>query len=126
MNDRAMLIRGIQIMQQQAHANAVEHGFYDAVNETTAFLREHKAEHLAAVVRRDFTLAQLAKIDSEAGEAVHVIQHDGAREELAEELADIMIRVADLADYLRIDLGRAVSDKMAKNASRPRLHDKTC
>lgn len=35
------------------------------------------------------------------------------------ELADAVIRIADLAGSLRLDLGGAIAEKMAYNASRP-------
>jgi len=43
-----------------------------------------------------------------------------------EELADIIIRVLDLAGQRNIDLGRAVLVKMAYNSTRPHKHGKTC
>lgn len=39
-----------------------------------------------------------------------------------EELADIVIRVCDLAQELGIDLGEAVVAKMAYNKTRPHKH----
>lgn len=43
-----------------------------------------------------------------------------------EELADLILRIADIAGFMRIDLGRAVLAKMAYNAKRPHKHGKTC
>jgi NTP pyrophosphatase (non-canonical NTP hydrolase) len=38
------------------------------------------------------------------------------------EMADILIRVANMAGEYNIDLSRAVEEKMAYNATRPRMH----
>lgn len=41
---------------------------------------------------------------------------------LEEELADIVIRAFDTAEYLCVDLGRAIAAKHAFNETRPRRH----
>lgn len=46
------------------------------------------------------------------------------KQRMAEEMADIIIRVADLAGGFDIDLEQAVDDKMRYNASRPWKHGK--
>lgn len=57
-------------------------------------------------------------------EATEVLEHfqwrDGSRhpEELAGELADVMLYLLQLASITEIDLGQAVMDKLAKNAGR--------
>lgn len=44
-----------------------------------------------------------------------------------EEMADVVIRVADYCGYRGIDLGRAILSKMNYNATRPHMHGgKTC
>ena len=43
-------------------------------------------------------------------------------EKVSGELADILIRTADFASALGLDLEKAVQDKMIKNLDRPRLH----
>lgn len=40
----------------------------------------------------------------------------------ASEIADVVIRIGDLCGYLGIDLQKAVSEKMAYNATRPYRH----
>ena len=47
-------------------------------------------------------------------------------EGIPSELADVMIRVADLAGAFGIDLESAIRAKMAYNASRPHKHGKVC
>lgn len=111
----------------EAHDNARYHGFYDDIDAAIGYLGCHDQPAMAAIVKRDFVLSQLAKVASEVGEAVQAIQrHDINSLELEEELADIIIRVADLAGYIEMNLGRAVHRKMAVNRSRPRKHGKIC
>lgn len=51
-------------------------------------------------------------------------REDGKPEGIPSELADIMIRVADLAGAYDIDLAKIIDQKMTYNASRPHLHGK--
>lgn len=80
---------------------------------------------------------KLALIHSEISEALEQCrsgnhQHplsqfftvDEKPEGFAVELADAVIRIADLCGYLGIDLSHAVQAKMAYNATRPYRHGK--
>lgn len=44
----------------------------------------------------------------------------------AVELADAVIRIADLCGHLGIDLDAVIEEKMAYNADRPYKHGKRC
>lgn len=63
-------------------------------------------------------LEALALIASEVGEAVNECRGDKPSEHFGEELADIVLRVADLAEWQGIDLQKKILDKMAINAMR--------
>lgn len=117
---------GINHVSDEAHDNAVKHGFYEDYEKLEEFLQSEDKPHLADVAHRDFVLAQLAKIGSEVGECVAVVQKVEDYKGLAEELADIMIRTMDLAAFLGYRLGADVMLKMAKNAQRPYKHGKIC
>jgi NTP pyrophosphatase (non-canonical NTP hydrolase) len=43
-----------------------------------------------------------------------------------EEIADVLIRVADYCGYRNIDLGAVILSKMRYNATRPHMHNKSC
>ena len=116
------VINGVCI---DAHENAVQHGFYDDIREMQEYLQVNDQPEKHAVCADMFTLAQLAKIASEVGEAVGAIQH-GEYLQLHEELADIVIRTFDLADYLGCRLGDCIMLKMKKNKERPYKHGKLC
>ena len=50
--------------------------------------------------------------------------HHKKPEGVAVELADAVIRIADLCGYLGIDLDAVISEKMAYNETRPFKHGK--
>ena len=85
-----------------SHDNAKEKGFWDKPREFGTLM---------------------ALIHSEVTEALEAHRNDD-QENIAEELADIMIRVADVAGGYGIDLEGAIVDKMSRNSRRPKLHGK--
>ena len=94
----------------RAYANAVEKGFYEtppSIAERLCLIHSEVSEALEAW--RDNDLAPRTRID-------------GKPEGLPSELADIVIRVADMATYLGIDLDAVIEAKMAYNATRPYKH----
>lgn len=100
----------LNVIAHYAHYCSKRHGFWLDVNG-------------AAMDPNDVTvrLSKLALICSEVGEAVEAVR-DADNDNLIEELADIVIRVGDLAWACNLDLGGAVFDKMAINADRPYRH----
>lgn len=112
-------------MASEIHDNAVKHGFYEDTDDLKAYLAVNERWDHVKTAKMNFVLAQLAKIMSEGGEAVAAIQH-GEWEELPEELADIVIRTLDLADYLGYPIGDVILKKMEKNRRRPYKHGKEC
>lgn len=65
---------------------------------------------------------KLALIHSEVSEALEANRKGGTLELLGEELADIVIRVMDLAEGASINLGAAIVRKHEKNLNRPFMH----
>lgn len=86
----------------RAHENAKNKGFWDKPREFGTMI---------------------ALIHSELSEALEADRHQD-KENRAEELADVAIRLFDLCGGLGIDLENAVYVKMAVNEGRPRLHGK--
>ncbi len=73
------------------------------------------------MLRKTGTL--IALIHSELSEALEA-HREGDVENFAEEMADVVIRVADLCGGYGIDLEAAIVAKMERNRQRPRLHGK--
>jgi len=71
--------------------------------------------------REHLILAWLALVTTEVSEAVEAIRH-GDMDNYAEELADIVIRVFDIAYQTDVDLEKAIVEKMAINKKRPHMH----
>lgn len=67
---------------------------------------------------------EIALIHSEVSEALEEYRKTGdpTSPEVVEEMADIVIRLADLVGKHGIDLQQAIRDKMEKNAKRPYRH----
>ena len=63
-------------------------------------------------------LESLALIASEVGEAVNECRGEAPTPEFAVELADIILRVADLAHWHGIDLAAVIAEKMVINEAR--------
>lgn len=93
----------------RAHAYAVKKGFYDG--------KDANDVH--------FLLGRLMLVVTEVAEAAQeVCKGNMNREKYEEELADICIRVFDLAGASRINLAKRILDKMAINEKRPHMHGK--
>jgi NTP pyrophosphatase (non-canonical NTP hydrolase) len=103
-------------LASELHKTAVEKGFWDAR------LRMDKEDHFI------FYAKQLAMIHSEATEVLEALRKSKGQDAVVEELADIIIRVLDLYQGLRLSgevydsLHKAVKRKAGVNKSRPRLH----
>tara|TARA_R100000951_G_scaffold27200_4_gene23079 strand:- start:1692 stop:2597 length:906 start_codon:yes stop_codon:yes gene_type:complete len=109
----------MQEFTKRAHQTAVSKGWWDDVDDADALVPE-----------------KLCLIHSEVSEALESyrngedmlwITDTGKPEGLLAELADVVIRCADLSEALGLDLGSAMSVKMDYNDTRPHRHgDKKC
>lgn len=117
----------IENLVDKAHGTSLGKGWWDD--------ERHGLELDRLLVRKTIP-TKLCLIHSEVSEALEdyrdgnfatVLNEQGKPEGFASELADIIIRVADLAGALGIDLEQEITEKMKFNLTRPRRHGgKTC
>jgi NTP pyrophosphatase (non-canonical NTP hydrolase) len=103
-------------MAKELHEIAVEKGFWDVVKDAT---QEQKDI---------FMTKQLMMIVSETVEVMEAIRKNKGPEEVADEVADIIIRTLDLyaglreEEYVNGSLQVAFNNKTSFNKSRPEKH----
>lgn len=101
----------IRTIQKRAHELAVKKGWYDGPNrqvpELLCLIHSEISEALEAYRSGYMTVAYYG---------------DGKPEGLPIELADAVIRIADMAEYLGINLEKYIAEKMRYNKSRPYRH----
>jgi len=110
--DAGYIETGMNTLTRYAHACAVEKGFYPA----------DCPPQIGACI---------ALIHSELSEALEAARNGNPISDsiwpytnLAEELADAVIRIADLAEYCEVNLGGAILAKLDYNKTRPQKHGK--
>lgn len=121
----------ISDLVSQAHETAVSKGWHGSYDELMLALAVGK-QHRLATAHADRFGALMALIHTEVSEAVEAyrdtgtvvgtVREDGKPEGVPSELADILIRVADVAGVYGIDLEDAVRRKLEFNKSRPVRH----
>lgn len=102
----------VNTLADGAHQTSRAKGFYDGdinIGEKIALIHEEVSEALSAI----------RAADPDAPDK-HVPQYSN----FAAELADVVIRVLDLAAYKNIPLGDVIVAKMIYNAGRPHKHGK--
>lgn len=111
----------IKELVQQAHENARKHGFWEDWKFMQSAPFEHQEQYEAAL--NNAIGNRLMLVVGEVSEAHEALRKED-EENFAEELADIVIRVADLAGGLGIDLEAEILKKMDENRARPWKHGK--
>jgi NTP pyrophosphatase (non-canonical NTP hydrolase) len=100
-------------MAQDVHETAVEKGFWSVIDGATQEQQDI------------FITKQLMMIVSEAVEVMEAIRKSRGPEEVADEMADIVIRTLDLyaglkeLEYVNTDLQVAFNNKTSFNMTRP-------
>lgn len=112
-------------LQRLCHQASVEAGWWSTRDglDMVGIIR-HPAGAFEAMVAQALVSQKLCLVHSEVSEALEGFRRSKADEHLPHrssvevELADAVIRIADLAGALGLDLGGAIREKMAFNAQR--------
>lgn len=118
----------IRELVEIAHSNAKEKGFWEDWERIQDFRNlainiSPDGENQADIDANNAIATRLMLIVSEVSEALEALRKDN-RDNFAEELADVVIRVCDLAGGLEIDLEKEILNKIERNKDRPYKHGK--
>lgn len=109
MTKRDQFVKSVAFYCKEIHELAIANGFWEA-----------QASDVPANVGE-----KIALIHSEVSEALETLREKNVDQAaLAEELADVVIRVMDLSERFQLDLGLAVLKKHDINKKRPWKHGK--
>lgn len=120
----------IQECQKKAHENALNKGFWESsqnVSEKLMLIVTELGEACEALRRGemgDKNSVKLAVKEMIRGNGEVDNFKDYVKNTFPDELADVIIRTCDLAEFLGYDLETYVALKMRYNETRPRLHGK--
>lgn len=125
MTNPSAFIAAFYNLSYDAHKHAREKGFWETSDKLQALADANGLGAELALMRKSQLRDLMA---SELGEAC-----EGDRKNLTsdkipgftnaeEEYADLIIRLADMAEGMRLRIGEAVVAKMEYNATRPHLH----
>jgi phosphoribosyl-ATP pyrophosphohydrolase len=110
-------------VQQMVFAEYVKNGYLLMWNLDEARQRITPNTELMQRLHGIADVAELGLINTEVSEAIEAVRH-GESDHVAEELADIIIRVMNYASRHGIHLEDAILHKHLKNMQREKLHGK--
>lgn len=131
--EREDIVYVLEMLTEECHQNSARKGFWTDDYTILKHLEESDDAAPLKKHRVNVMATRLMLIVSELAEGLEAIRHGNPSSEhipdfdgLSEELADVIIRVCDLAGYLGLNIGNAVVAKMDYNAGREHMHGKQC
>jgi NTP pyrophosphatase (non-canonical NTP hydrolase) len=106
---------GLGVLRDACHTNAVVKGFYDDKDVTQAQRIASLVANLHGEISELWEAFRKKKLGDLCDKGIPL-------NNMEEEMADIFIRLCDMAGFLKVDLGKAVITKIQYNASRPYRH----
>jgi NTP pyrophosphatase (non-canonical NTP hydrolase) len=118
----------INKLSEEIHKNAKKKGFYNEpknIGEMLCLIHSEVSEALEADRKDKYSKANIFLVNAWKSntEFTHSF-NENIKGTFEEELADIMIRVMDLAAYKGIDLEQHIKAKMRYNSTRDQKHGK--
>ena len=104
----------LEWLQEQSHRIAVEHGWWES--------ERNFGELLMLCVTELAEAMEEWRHGHDIDKAYYLDTDYGKPEGVPSELADVLIRIADIAQYYGINLTAAVLEKMEYNNTRPYRH----
>lgn len=109
------------------HRNALEKGFWEDEQELEG--TNHMSDRLRKALQTALVSRKLKLISDEVSEAHEAVRDDYPESKkipgignFEEELADVVIRIMDLGQWMGLDIPGAIVKKMARNRVRPYKH----
>jgi len=119
------VINAVNDLSESIYADNVERGWWDSDSRIKNLFTSGKISRSTFMeFRANMIAAKLALMHSELSEALEGMRKDlmddhlPSREMIEVEFADAIIRILDTAGYLGLDVGGAISEKLAYNANR--------
>lgn len=109
----------------RARLTSVEKGFYEVAPRDWPCVVKLCDGEKVEIGMPETIAARLMLVTTEVAEACEALRERDLRA-FAEELADVVIRVASLADGLELDLDALIAAKLEKNEAREHRHGGKC